>query len=115
MPPRDWKLRIEDMIEAIERIQKYTHGMSYEQFAADTKTVDAVVRNFEILGEAARHVTSEIQKSHPELPWSKICGMGNLLAHEYFGVSDSILWTTATADMTPLLPLLKAILAAKMK
>lgn len=64
MPARDWTLRIEDMIEAIERIQKYTHGMTYEQFAADNKTIDAVVRNFEILGEAAHRVTTEIQKSH---------------------------------------------------
>ena len=112
MPPRQWKLRIEDMIEAIERIQKYIQGMSYEQFAADTKTVDAVVRNFDILGEAAGKVPPEIQKSHPKLPWSKIRGMRNLLAHEYFGVSDSILWITATADLTPLLPLLKSILLA---
>jgi hypothetical protein len=61
--------------------------MSYEQFAADTKSVDAVIRNFEILGEAARHVPVEIQKSSPMLPWSKIRGMRNLLSHEYFGIS----------------------------
>ncbi len=111
MPPRDWNLRIEDMIEAIERIQTYTQGMSYEEFSADTKTVDAVVRNFEVLGEAARHIPLEIQKSHPILPWSKIRGMRNLLTHEYFGISDLILWTTAVVDLKPLLPLLKAILA----
>lgn len=103
------------MIEAIERIQKYTEGMTYEGFSADTKTVDAVVRNFEVLGEAARHVPIEIQTSHPNLPWSKIRGMRNLLTHEYFGISDSILWTTATIDLKPLLPLLKTILATSSK
>ena len=115
MPPRDWSLRIEDMIAAIERIQTYTQGMTYEGFSADTKTVDAVVRNFEVLGEAARHVPIEIQKSHPNLPWSKIRGMRNLLTHEYFGISDSILWTTATVDLKPLLPLLRAILVTSAK
>ncbi len=115
MPPRKWNLRIEDMIEAIERIQKYTQGMSYEEFSSDSKTIDAVVRNFEVLGEAAGHVPAEIQKAHPHLPWSKIRGMRNLLAHEYFGVSDSILWTTATVDINQLLPPLKAILATSSK
>ena len=110
MPRREWKFFVEDMIEAIERILKYTLDMDYEQFSADTKTVDAVVRNFEILGEAAGNVPLEIQKSHYEIPWSKIRGMRNLLTHEYFGVNDSILWTTATVDIKSLVPLLKTIL-----
>jgi uncharacterized protein with HEPN domain len=115
VPPRAWNIRIEDMIEAIERIQNYTQGLSYDDFSADTKTVDAVVRNFELLGEAAGHVPPEIQKSYPNLPWSKIRGMRNLLTHEYFGISDSILWTTATVDLKPLLPLLREILNTSSK
>ena len=110
MQPREWKIRIDDMIEAIERILKYVHGLSYEQFSSDDRTIDAVIRNFEVLGEAAGKLPPQVLTAHAEIPWSKIRGMRNLLAHEYFGVDHSILWTTATADLDPLLPLLKIIL-----
>ncbi len=84
--------------------------MTYEEFSSDTRTVDAVVRNFEVLGEAAGHVPVEVQASYPKLPWSKMRGMRNLLSHEYFGVNDSILWTTSTVELKPLLAQLQAIL-----
>lgn len=111
MPPdRDWKVRIDDMLEAIEKIRAYTKGMTQGTFSADTKTVDAVVRNFEVLGEAARNIPPEIEKQNPGIPWSKIRGMRHLLAHEYFGVNHEILWKTAAENLPPLVPLLKALL-----
>jgi uncharacterized protein with HEPN domain len=60
VPPREWKLRIEDMLEAIGKIQDYVHGMTFETYRSDSKTMDAVARNFEIIGEAARHVPADV-------------------------------------------------------
>ena len=111
MQHRNWRLRIEDMLEAIQHVQQYTQGMSLQAFTSDQKTIDAVIRNFEILGEAARHVPDEIQQKHSKIPWSKIRGMRHMLAHEYFGVNTDIIWKTATQDVLLLVPQLQAILS----
>ena len=110
MPPREWKLRIEDMLEAIQRVQHYTQGMTLDSFSADEKTIDAVVRNFEVLGEAARHVPEDVQKNYPGIPWSKIRGMRHMLAHEYFGINKDIIWKTVVSDLVPLVPELRKAL-----
>jgi uncharacterized protein with HEPN domain len=65
MPPRDWKIRIKDILNAITTVQAYTKGMKYQAFVADRKTVDAVIRNFIVLGEAATHVPEEVVVAHP--------------------------------------------------
>ncbi|MBW1778915.1 MAG: DUF86 domain-containing protein, partial [Deltaproteobacteria bacterium] len=78
MPDRKWGLRIRDILASIERIIKYTGKMDFEQFRSDTKTVDAVVRNFEIVGEAAAHVPEEIVDDHPEIPWQDMRDMRNV-------------------------------------
>ena len=98
------------MIEAIEHVQDYVQGLTLETFRKDQKTIDAVVRNFEIMGEAARHVPIDIQTQYPQVPWSKVRGMRHLLAHEYFGINTDILWKTATQDIAPLLLELKKVL-----
>ena len=110
MQRRNWSLRIEDMLDAIQHIQQYTQGMDLPAFTSDQRTIDAVVRNFEILGEAARHVPNEIQQKYPDIPWSKIRGMRHMLAHEYFGINTDILWKTATQDILSLVPRLQTIL-----
>ena len=110
MQPRNWKLRIEDMLEAIQHIQQYIQGLDLAGFSADQKTIDAVVRNFEILGEAARHIPEEVPKRYPTIPWSKIRGMRHLLAHEYFGVNKEIMWKTANQDLLLLIPELQRVL-----
>jgi uncharacterized protein with HEPN domain len=110
MPYRDWKLRLEDVLEAIPRIDRYTAGMDYDSFRADDKTIDAVVRNLEVIGEAARHIPEEVQKQYPDIPWARMRDVRNVLIHEYFGVSVSIVWQTVRDDLPPLVPLLsKAI------
>jgi uncharacterized protein with HEPN domain len=68
VPHRSWELRISDIIEAIEKISEYSKGMVFEQFATDLKTIDAVVRNFIVIGEAASHLPDEFIKKHPDLP-----------------------------------------------
>jgi uncharacterized protein with HEPN domain len=101
-PERNWKMRVRDILASIEKIKAYTHGMDYEQFQADPRTIDAVIRNFEIIGEAAAHIPIEIQEKFPEMAWLEMRGMRNIMAHEYFGISLSIIWRTIERDLTPL-------------
>lgn len=105
MPPRDWRLRVEDILEALDRIEQYTRGMTFESFSTNPMVVDAVVRNLTVIGEAVRHIPSYVQKLYSHIPWMEMQAMRNVLAHEYFGVSLSILWETVTKDLPPLRPL----------
>jgi uncharacterized protein with HEPN domain len=110
VPPRDWRIRIEDIIEAATAIAGYVQGLSFEEFGRDRKTVDAVVRNLEVIGEAARHVPEEVRARFPELPWSDMADMRNVLIHEYFGVDLTILWKTASIDLPAILPALRRVI-----
>ncbi len=110
MRRREWRFRIHDILEAIGRIQQYTSGMSYEEFCLDQRTVDAVTRNFEIIGEAAGHVPPEIESLYPQMPWRQSRAMRNELIHAYFGVDVTILWDSIQQDLPPLVPLLLQIL-----
>ena len=109
-PERNWKMRIEDILACIDKIRAYTSKMTYEQFRKDEKTVDAVIRNLEIIGEAAGFIPLEIQEKHPDLAWLEMRGMRNIMAHEYFGVSLPIIWRAIEQDLTPLAEGLKRIL-----
>lgn len=109
MPHRDWLFRIRDMLEAVSAVEQYVGDMTYQDFTADRKTVDAVIRNMIIIGEAASHIPDEISLNHPEVPWSEIRAMRNFVVHEYFGVSDKILWDTVQIDLPPIVPILKKI------
>jgi uncharacterized protein with HEPN domain len=102
VPPRDWRLRIDDILEAINRIDAYTRGMTEETFAQDSRTIDAVVRNLEIIGEASRHIDETVLRDAPEIPWDKMRGLRNVVAHAYFGVDVGIIWHTARNDLPPL-------------
>jgi uncharacterized protein with HEPN domain len=110
MPPRDWHVRLEDILEAIAKIQSYIEGMSYEEFAADPKTLDAVIRNLTVIGEAARNVPVELQERYPNVPWREMQGMRNVVVHEYHGVSTFIIWHTATYNLASLPEMLQSIL-----
>lgn len=111
MPPRIWQDRVRDILEAIERIRRYTEGMDRTVFASDRRTIDAVVRNFTVIGEAARHVPAEITKRHAETPWQDMRDIRNVVVHEYFGVSIDILWETICHDLQPLVEPLEKLLA----
>ena len=110
MPPRDWRIRIEDIVEAASAIVGYVQGLTYEEFAEDRKTVDAVVRNLEVIGEAARHVPDDVRARFPELPWADMADTRNVLIHEYFGVDLTILWKTASIDLPAILPALRGVI-----
>lgn len=110
MPRRGWKLRISDIIEAIENALDYSAGMTFEQFVADRKTIDAVVRNFIVIGEAASHLSEDFIEQHPDLPWREMRDMRNIMVHEYFGVDNLIVWETLQKNLPPLLPRLRNLL-----
>jgi uncharacterized protein with HEPN domain len=99
---RKWHFRIEHILEAIAKIQRYTAGMSEEAFTADDLAVDAVERNFTIIGEAARQIPLDIQRKHPEIPWALMQGMRNILVHEYDAVKLEVVWRTIQQDLASL-------------
>jgi len=89
---RDYRLFLDDILEAVEKIRGYTSEMDYETFKGDTRTQDAVVRNLEVIGEAARSLPDDVKARAPEIEWRKIVGLRNILVHEYFGASLPIIW-----------------------
>jgi uncharacterized protein with HEPN domain len=104
---RSWIIRVKDILDSIHKIETYIAGLTYEQFETDSLRIDAVIRNLEIMGEAAGHIPLEIQGKYPDLAWFEMRGMRNVVMHEYFGVSLAIIWKTVTQDLT----LLKAGIA----
>jgi uncharacterized protein with HEPN domain len=90
--PRDYKQHIDDILEAILSIREYVKDMDYDAFTTDKKTRDAVIRNLEIIGEAARVLPDEVKDKAQEIEWYKIVALRNILIHEYFGVSSKIVW-----------------------
>jgi len=103
MSKREWRLFVEDVLESIDLIEDYVKGMDFDEFKKDRKTVDAVVRNFEIIGEASRNIPEEIRNKYPDIDWKGMIGLRNRIAHEYFGVSSAIIWNILKNE----LPLLK--------
>ena len=110
MPHRSWELRIVDIVDAIETVLDYTAGMTLEQFVTDRKTIDAVVRNFIIIGESASHLPEDFIEMHSDLPWREMRDMRNLVVHEYFGVDNLVVWETLKKNLPPLLPFLKKLI-----
>lgn len=99
---RDPNIRLEDIIEACERLSTYTHGLDFEGFRNDPKTQDAVIRVFEIIGEAVKHLPEDFRDQEPDIPWRQIAGFRDVLAHSYFAVDSSVVWDAATVK-APLL------------
>ena len=100
--PRDYKQKIDDILESITLIHEYITDMSYETFLADRKTQDAVIRNLEIIGEAAKTLPDELKAKMPEIEWHKIVALRNILTHEYFGVNLKIIWDVIQNKLTEL-------------
>jgi len=107
MPSRSWKFRIDDIIEAIDKIERYTRGIDFDKWQQDEKTVDAVIRNIEVIGEASSHLPIEIQEQYKDIPWSMMKGIRNVVAHEYFGIDLEIVWKTVKEDLPALKELLR--------
>ncbi|HYQ92210.1 MAG TPA: DUF86 domain-containing protein [Candidatus Competibacteraceae bacterium] len=104
MPKRDSALLLEDMLRAIRKIERYITGLEREGFLQDEKTMDSVVRNLEILGEAARRLPEDFTARYPNVPWRQIAGLRNRIVHDYFDLDLEIIWQVIHHD----LPLLQA-------
>ena len=96
------ELYLNDLIDAIDRIISYTQDLSWEEFQANRITQDAVIRNFEIIGEAVKNIPEDVRELVPDIPWKSHAGMRDKLIHQYFNVSASILWETIQVDLIPL-------------
>ncbi len=113
MSKRGDKDFFKDIIEAIDRIQRYTRNMSFEEFLKDIKTGDAVVRNFEIIGEAVKNLTGDIKNQHKEIKWKDIAGMRDRIIHYYFGVNWDIVWASIKEKLPELKKKIEFILKEK--
>ncbi len=89
---RGYRLYLEDILESVNSIQRYADTLSYEELTRDKMRVDAIIRNFEIIGEAAGKIPQEVREKYPTLEWRKISDFRNILVHEYFQIDLEILW-----------------------
>jgi len=96
---RNLHLYLNDILQSIDKIFKYVKGYTFEKFVKDDKTIDAVIRNFSIIGEAGNRISEKIKEQYPKLPWFEIVGMRNKVIHEYFGLNNEILWKTIQDDL----------------
>ena len=90
--PRDYKVSVDDNLEAIAKIKRFTVGFDSKTFSDDEKTFDAVIRNLEVIGEAVKKIPEEIRTQYPTVEWKKIAGVRDILIHEYFGIDAEIVW-----------------------
>ena len=102
MSQRNPKLYIDDIKDSVKKIEIYTQEISKKVFESDEKTIDAVVRNLEIIGEAVSQLPKSFKEKHKDIPWRKIIGMRNKVIHEYFGIDWDILWDTIQDDIPEL-------------
>lgn len=100
--PREFKVFLKDIVFAIQRIDGYVRGLSYEDFSQNQLVQDAVVRNLEIVGDAVKHLPADVQRQHPEVEWKKIAGLRDILIHAYFWVDHAIVWDVVVSKIPEL-------------
>jgi uncharacterized protein with HEPN domain len=108
---RDHKLYLDDIVEAIEKIEKYTSKVTFRGLQSNSLVVDGVVRNLEIIGEAVKRLPLHIKGKYPDIEWKKIAGLRDVLAHEYFGIDLEVVWDIVSNK----LPVLKKQMAKILK
>jgi uncharacterized protein with HEPN domain len=108
---RDWRLYADDIIESCGKIRRFIAGMTFEAFVADERTCDAVIRNIEVIGEAAKNLPDDVIAKVREVEWRKVRGMRDVLAHGYFGLDTKVVWSTATTKLDELERAIRNLLA----
>ncbi len=107
---RDYSDYITDILNSIDEIDEFIGDIEYEIFSTDKKTINAVIRSLEVIGEAATKIPRDIRERWPEIPWKRMAGMRNKLIHEYFGVDLEIVWEVCTDEIPPLKPSIERLL-----
>ena len=107
MPKRDPALLVGDIRACLHQVAEYIRGMDLDAFRGDRKTVDAVTRNLEIIGEAARQLTEADRAAYPDIPWPRIVGLRHRIVHDYFGIDTELIWEIASKDAPELAALLE--------
>lgn len=111
---KDRIIFIHAAVDCIKSIEDYTQGYDLEAFLNDKKTQDAVIRNLEVLGQTIKDFgIEELKQSHPDIPWSQVAGMRNIIAHEYLGLDSKLIWETITNHLSPLKTAIDSILAER--
>lgn len=113
MSKRDSKLLLYDILESAQSIIEYTETYTYEEFLNDKRTIDAVIRNYEVIGEASNKLSEEVKNTLPGVEWVKVRGFRNKLVHEYFGIEHKILWNTKNEILPNLISSIKNLLNIK--
>lgn len=109
MSKREPKLLVGDIMNSTNKILEYTQGLSFEEFTNDSKTIDAVIRNFEIIGEAANRLPDGFKDAHSSVDWHRIRGFRNRIVHDYFGIDHSIVWEIKESFLPKLITMLKSL------
>ena len=110
---RDWRIYLDDILTSCKKVQRYTKGMTQKEFLSDERTYDAVVRNLEIIGEAAKHIPHDVRKDISGIEWQKVAGLRDILAHDYFGIDNNILWDLISSKVSDLMKAVEAYLKKK--
>ena len=109
MSKRDPKLLIDDILDSANKILDYTNNFTLDDFISDSKTVDAVARNFEIIGEAASRIPEAFRAGYPDIEWRRVIGLRNRIVHDYFGIDYEVVWKIKTDYLPKLIESLKRL------
>lgn len=110
---REYDDYLRDMLENAEKAISFVQGMDYDGFCKDDKAMYAVIRAFEIIGEAARQIPDDVRQANPEIQWREITAMRNKLTHEYFGVNTKVVWRTVQEDLPVIISAVRKIIGNK--
>jgi uncharacterized protein with HEPN domain len=113
VPPRHWRLRVTDILECVASTDEYTRDLDYNEFAKDSRTAKAVIRDLTVIGEAAAAIPDWLIERHPEVPWADMRDMRNVVVHQYFGVDLNIVWDTVRNNLPSLVQPLRHVLASE--
>jgi uncharacterized protein with HEPN domain len=111
--PRAYLDYMRDIIEMMNKVERFTQGLEFDEFVGDDKTYLAVVQALEIIGEAAKNIPPALRRRYPNVPWKRMAGVRDKLIHGYFGTDARIVWETATALIPGLKPLIVQALEAE--